>query len=141
MTLFEKFRRLFLPLQPTHKCDRGCAPGKLYETPCLKPSIQVSFETFGISGWPIFCSRLFRCYFAVEPTDMFKLVAYDQPSKHRYCITIIPRGQILPGLGSADLKIDGKLCRHTLLTNFQRLLCDVYRELGDRKLYVECEIQ
>ena len=140
MTLFEKFRRLFLPLQPTHKCDRGCAPGKLYETPCLKPCTRHYFDAFGMSE-ALLCSHLFRRYFAVEPTAMFKLVAYDQPSKYRYCITIIPKGQILPSLGTADLKIDGWPCRQFLLTSFQRLLCDVYRELGDRNLYVECEIQ
>lgn len=137
MTLFEKFRRLFLPLQPTHKCDRGCAPGKLYETPCLKSRTRHYFDTFDISNEALLCRRLFYRYFAVEPTDMFKLVAYDQPSKYRYCITITS----VIGLGSAGLKIDGWPCRQFLLTSFQRLLCDVHRELGDRNLYVECEIQ
>lgn len=111
----------------------------LCKTPWLK-------SDYWCSDWETPSDKLFLCgmhfdeYFDVSEAKKIRLVAYDRPSKDRYCVEVIVTQE--EDLGPIiDLDIDGEAYAGGFYEAFEAFLVRIHKRFGSRKLYVECEIK
>lgn len=114
----------------------------LYKTQWLKVVNEHQTEDWGIRpnqsfprGQWFFCCDIFDDYFDVGSSNQIRVVAYDRPSKDRYCITLHKDS------AGVTMKIDGERYRAYLYANLRLLLDQLHAKFGNKPLYVECEVQ